>query len=170
MASNPVTTSQRGQRKGTTAIRDAVSVLTDQHREVEELFRQFEKLGSAASPEEKEPIVRTACEMLTVHAAIEEEIFYPTARDVEDTESLLNEAEVEHLTIQDLIAELDAMDATDDLFSATFTVLAEYVKHHVKEEEGELFPKVEKSDLDLDALGQELSERAHELAVAQATP
>ena len=173
MASNPITrnsTSQRGHHGSTTAGSDAVSFLTNQHREVDEIFRQFEKLGSAASPEEKEPFVRTACEMLTVHATIEEEIFYPTARDVDGTESLLNEAEVEHLTIQDLIAELDSMDATDDLFSATFSVLAEYVKHHVKEEEGELFPAVEKSDLDLDALGQELAERSHELAVAQATP
>jgi hemerythrin superfamily protein len=173
MTSNPVTrnsTSQHGHRKSTTAGRDAVSFLTNQHRDVEELFTQFEKLGNAASPEEKEPIVRTACEMLSIHAAIEEEIFYPTARDVDDTESLLNQAEVEHLTLQDLVAELDAMDATDDLFAATFSVLAEYVKHHVKEEEGELFPRVEKSDLDLDALGEELAARAHELAVAQATP
>jgi hypothetical protein len=173
MASNHITrnsTSKRGHRKSATAGRDPVSFLTNQHRDVEELFRQFERLGNAASPEQKEPIVRTACEMLSIHAVIEEEIFYPTARDAEDTESLLNEAEVEHLTIQDLVAELDAMDATDDLFSATFSVLTEYVRHHVKEEEGELFPKVEKSGLDLDALGEELGARAHELAVAQATP
>ena len=175
MASNRVsrnsTTSQRTQRKTSpgASSRDAVSFLTNQHREVEELFKQFEKLGEDGSPDEKEPIVRMACEKLTVHATIEEEIFYPAAREVEDAESLLNEAEVEHGTAKDLIATLDSMDPSDDMFSATFTVLSEYIKHHVKEEEGELFPKVKKSELDLDALGQELASRAEELTATQAT-
>jgi hemerythrin-like domain-containing protein len=101
--------------------------------------------------------------MLTVHAAIEEEIFYPAAREVDDVNALLNEAEVEHGTAKDLIATLDSMDASDEMFSATFTVLSEYIKHHVKEEENELFPKIKKSDLDLDALGMELAARADEL-------
>ena len=175
MPSNRVTKNstspQRTQRKSstTTSERDAISFLTNQHREVEELFKQFEKLGEDGSAEQKEPIVRMACEKLTVHATIEEEIFYPAAREVEDAESLLNEAEVEHATAKDLIATLDSMDASDDMFSATFTVLSEYIKHHVKEEEGELFPKVKKSDLDLDALGQELAARAEDLTATQAT-
>jgi len=172
MASNRVSknsTSHRPQRKTSTGDRDAISFLMNQHREVEELFKQFEKLGEDGSPDEKEPIVRTACEKLTVHATIEEEIFYPAAREVEDAESLLNEAEVEHSTAKDLIATLDEMDANEEMFSATFTVLSEYIKHHVKEEEGELFPKVKKSGLDLDALGQELAARAEDLMATQAT-
>ena len=159
--------SQQSQRKAAASQPDALEFLKSQHREVEELFKQFEKLGDEGPSEEKEPIVRMACEKLTVHASIEEEIFYPAAREIDDVESLLNEAEVEHNTAKDLIATLDSMDASDPMFSATFTVLSEYIKHHVKEEEGELFPKVKKSDLDLDALGQELAAQADELMSAQ---
>ena len=159
--------SQQSQRKAAASQPDALEFLKGQHREVEDLFKQFEKLGDEGPSEEKEPIVRMACEKLTVHASIEEEIFYPAAREIDDVESLLNEAEVEHNTAKDLIATLDSMDASDPMFSATFTVLSEYIKHHVKEEEGELFPKVKKSDLDLDALGQELAAQADELMSAQ---
>jgi len=159
--------SQQSQRKAAASQPDALEFLKSQHREVEDLFKQFEKLGDEGPSEEKEPIVRMACEKLTVHASIEEEIFYPAAREIDDAESLLNEAEVEHNTAKDLIATLDSMDASDPMFSATFTVLSEYIKHHVKEEEGELFPKVKKSDLDLDALGQELAAQADELMSAQ---
>ena len=159
--------SQQSQRKAAASQPDALEFLKSQHREVEDLFKQFEKLGDEGPSEEKEPIVRMACEKLTVHASIEEEIFYPAALEIDDVESLLNEAEVEHNTAKDLIATLDSMDASDPMFSATFTVLSEYIKHHVKEEEGELFPKVKKSDLDLDALGQELAAQADELMSAQ---
>ena len=172
MASNRISrssTSQHTQRKAAASQPDAVDFLKSQHREVEELFKQFDKLGEDGAPDEMEPIVRMACEKLTVHAAIEEEVFYPAAREVDNAESLLNEAEVEHGTAKDLIASLDGMDASDSMFSATFTVLSEYIKHHVKEEEGELFPKVKKSDLDLDALGQELSARADDLMSARVT-
>ena len=173
MPSNRVSrtsTSPNKQRKASsTSERDAVDFLKIQHREVEDLFKQFEKLGEDGPSEQKEPIVREACEKLTVHASIEEEIFYPAAREVDEVDSLLNEAEVEHGTAKDLIASLDSMDASDPMFDATFTVLAEYVKHHVKEEEGELFPKVKKSDLDLDALGEELSMRAGELMGIQSS-
>ena len=159
--------SQQSQRKAAASQPDALEFLKSQHREVEDLFKQFEKLGDEGPSEEKEPIVRMACEKLTVHASIEEEIFYPAAREIDDVEALLNEAEVEHNTAKDLIATLDSMDASDPMFSATFTVLSEYIKHHVKEEEGELFTKVKKSDLDLDALGQELAAQADELMSTQ---
>lgn len=147
--------------------RDAIGFLMAQHREVEDLFKQFEKLGEDGSLNEKEPIVRMACEKLTVHATIEEEIFYPAAREVDGVDSLLNEAEVEHATAKELIAELDSMDADDELFSATFTVLSEYIKHHVKEEEGELFPKLRNSHMDLDKLGEALAAHADELMAAE---
>lgn len=172
MASNRTSksTSTQSARRKTSASSDAISFLTSQHREVEDLFKQFEKLGEDGSPDEKEPIVRMACEKLTIHSTIEEEIFYPSAREeVEDAESLLNEAQVEHQTVKELIETLGSMNASDDMFSATFTVLSEYVKHHVKEEEGELFPKVRKSDLDLDALGQELATRAEDLMASEAS-
>ena len=148
--------------------RDAVAFLTSQHREVEELFEQFEKLDDDAPPVEMEPIVRMACEKLTVHATIEEEIFYPAAREEADADSLLNEAEVEHSTAKNLIETLDLMDAEDAMFAATFTVLSEYIKHHVKEEEGELFPKLRKSGMELEELGRALAARAQELMGVQA--
>ncbi|MEO7499051.1 MAG: hemerythrin domain-containing protein [Casimicrobiaceae bacterium] len=141
---------------------NAIELLKNDHAEVKALFERFEKLGAKAS-KSKEEIVREACAKLTVHATVEEEIFYPAARTVEGAEDLLNEAEVEHGTAKDLIAKLDDMDSDDDMFEANFTVLSEYIQHHVKEEEGELFPKLQKSDLDLDALGAEMAARKEEL-------
>ena len=168
--SKQATSSRAARKRATTEARnrDAIAFLSAQHREVEELFKQFEKLGEDGSLDEKEPIVRIACEKLTVHATVEEEIFYPAAREVPDVDSLLNEAEVEHATAKDLIAQLDSMDAGDELFSATFTVLSEYIKHHVKEEEGELFPKLRKSGMDLDQLGEALAAHTDELTAAEA--
>lgn len=142
---------------------DAIALLKADHAEVKALFGRFEKLGEDGAREEKEAIVREACAKLTVHATVEEEIFYPAAREVPEADALLNEAEVEHDTAKDLIAKLDEMEADDEMFDASFTVLAEYIEHHVKEEEGELLPKVQKSDLDLDALGEEMAQRKEEL-------
>ncbi len=145
---------------------DALSILREQHREVEGLFDEFENLGSAGPRDKKEDLVRTACAKLALHSQIEEEVFYPAARNVEDARSLLNEAEVEHDMAKNLIASLDSMDARDEMFDATFTVLAQYVKHHVEEEEGRLFPVLESSDFDLDRVGRELKERARGLEAA----
>jgi hemerythrin-like domain-containing protein len=142
---------------------NALQLLESDHAEVKALFKRFEKLGEDGPRGEKEAIVRDACAKLTVHAAVEEEIFYPAAREVPEADALLNEAEVEHGTARDLIGKLDEMSADDEMFDANFTVLAEYIEHHVKEEEGELFPKVRKSDLDLEALGQQMAARKDEL-------
>jgi len=155
-----------GAGKSTKAT-NAIQLLKNDHAEVKALFDRFDKLGDRGT-KSKEEIVREACAKLTVHATVEEEIFYPAARAVQDAEDLLNEAEVEHATAKELIAKLDDMAATDEMFDANFTVLAEYIKHHVKEEEGELFPKIQKSDLDLDALGAEMAARKEEL-VAELT-
>ena len=106
---------------------DAIQLLKSDHAEVKALFARFEKLGDKGTADEKEDIVREACAKLTVHATVEEEIFYPAVREVPDADSLLNEAEVEHGTAKDLIATLDAMDASDEMFDANFTVLAEYI-------------------------------------------
>lgn len=140
-------------------IPDALQLLRSDHAEVKELFDRFEKLGEDGPREEKGDIARETCAKLTVHATVEEEIFYPAAREVPDADALLNEAEVEHGTAKELITKIDEMDADDTMFDANFTVLSEYIKHHVKEEEGELFPKIQKSELDLDALGEQMRER-----------
>ena len=140
---------------------DAITLLKEDHREVEALFEEFEE----ADAEELEEIAERVCQMLTVHAQIEEEIFYPRAQEAlegEDQE-LVNEANVEHASAKELIAQVEQMSADDALFKATVKVLSEYIKHHVKEEEGELFPKLKKTDLDLKAIGEQLAERKQEL-------
>lgn len=143
---------------------DAIALLTADHKEVEQLFKKYDKLVKAdAEDEDKEGLVRQICTMLTAHATAEEEIFYPAARSVLDEPDLIDEATVEHASAKELIAQLEQASPGDELYDAKVKVLAEYIEHHVKEEEGELFPKLKKADLDLKALGAELSARKQEL-------
>jgi hypothetical protein len=145
---------------------DAIALLTEDHKKVQAMFKAFEKLKEDdASDEEKGEIVQQTCQELTIHAEIEEEIFYPAARAALDDEGedLLDEAEVEHATAKDLIEQLEVMEPGDELYDAKFTVLGEYINHHVKEEQDELFPKVRKTEIDLQELGTELAERKQEL-------
>jgi hypothetical protein len=144
---------------------DALHILAEDHKKVIELFDEFERMKEDEETDEeaKQMLVETACAELTIHAQVEEEIFYPAARDAIEDMDLLDEAEVEHASAKQLITELAAMQPGDDLYDAKFTVLGEYVKHHIQEEEKELFPKIKKADLDLEELGQEISERKLEL-------
>ena len=103
------------------------------------------------------------CLALSVHARIEEEIFYPALRKAIDDEDLLDEAEVEHASAKQLIAEIESMSADDRLFDAKVKVLGEYVTHHVGEEEHQLFPEARESGVDLKDLGSELARRKAEL-------
>ncbi|RYG37124.1 MAG: hemerythrin domain-containing protein [Burkholderiales bacterium] len=142
---------------------DAIKLLTDDHKEVKALFKEYEKLvSSEADDEEKHVLAIRICALLTIHAEIEEEIFYPAAREAIEEQDLLDEAEVEHASAKDLIAQIEGMQPSDKLFDAKVTVLGEYIDHHVKEEEEEMFPKVKKTDVDLLAIGQELSARKQE--------
>lgn len=142
---------------------DAIKLLTDDHKAVKKLFKDYEKLvKSEAGDEEKQVLAIRICALLTIHAEIEEEIFYPAAREALEEQDLLDEAEVEHASAKDLIAQIEAMQPSDPLFDAKVTVLGEYIDHHVKEEEEEMFPKVKKSEVDLVAVGQELSARKQE--------
>jgi len=148
---------------------NAVEVLKQDHDEVEKLFDQYEDAKDEDNAELKAEIVAAVCKALTIHAQIEEELFYPAMRrHEEDASDLVDEAAVEHQTLKNLVAEL--MDATpgDDLYDAKVKVLSEYVKHHVKEEEGEMFPMARKADIDLDALGKSLLQRKGELESAPA--
>jgi hypothetical protein len=146
--------------------KDAIQVLEEDHVKVEKAFEQFEKLGDEDS-EQKQQIVSTVLSDLKVHTVIEEELFYPRLLEAlsgdEDVEDMLDEAEVEHTSAKELIAQIEAMDPEERLYDAKFTVLCEYVKHHVKEERNEMFPKAKKSGLDLDAIGEELENRKMEL-------
>lgn len=143
---------------------DAVQLLTADHKEVRQLFKAYEKLvSSEAEHDEKQALATQICQMLTLHTHIEEEIFYPAARGALKEQDLLDEAEVEHASAKDLISQLQGMQPDDDLYDAKVTVLGEYVEHHIKEEEGEMFPRLKKADLDLAALGEELSTRKQAL-------
>jgi hemerythrin-like domain-containing protein len=145
---------------------NALDLLTEDHKKVQQLFKAFEKLKEEDDvDDEKAEIVKQACQELTVHAEIEEDIFYPAARDAldEDGDDLLDEAEVEHATAKDLIEQLEEMEPGDELYDAKFTVLGEYINHHIKEEQDELFPKLRKANLNLEELGGELADRKQEL-------
>ena len=143
---------------------DAIALLSADHAEVERLFGRYEQLAEDdADADERETLARQICGLLTVHAAIEEEIFYPAAREALDEEDLLDEAEVEHASAKDLIAQIEEMDADEDLYDAKVKVLGEYVRHHVQEEENELFAQCRSAKMDLKALGERLAERKRTL-------
>jgi molecular chaperone DnaK (HSP70) len=140
----------------------AVEILKEQHDKVKKAFKEFEKMDRDDN-EAQQQLVQTVCEDLKLHTTLEEELFYPAAREAIDDEDLLNEAQVEHETAKMLIEQLENMGPDDPNYHATFTVLGEYIMHHVKEEEGEMFPQVKKSDLDLEELGSRMRQRMQEL-------
>jgi hemerythrin superfamily protein len=146
--------------------RDALQLLKADHAEVSAMFEKYE--NGRLSAERKRRLAQEICTALTIHAQIEEEIFYPAAREIEtrQTEPMLDEAEVEHGSIKDLVAAIEEGSPDDELFDARVKVLGEYVKHHVKEEEGELFPKIKKSRLDLEEIGEQLAARKEELSTS----
>jgi hemerythrin superfamily protein len=136
---------------------NAITMLTDDHKKVKKLFKDFEKLKEKGDASEKEALVEQICAELTIHAEIEEEMFYPAAREAIEDDDLMNEAEVEHASAKDLIEQIQAMDSSDPTYDAKVTVLGEYVNHHIEEEEKEMFPKVKKAKLDLEAMGEEIA-------------
>lgn len=161
------TTKQAAKRPAATAAAaktDATALLERDHAEVKKLFKQYEKLANAeAESRERQALAEQICMMLTVHATIEEEIFYPAAREAEVDADLLDEAEVEHASAKALIAQIEAMGPDAELYDAKVTVLGEYINHHVQEEEGEMFPKCRRAKMDLAGLATALAERKAEL-------
>ena len=146
--------------KTETASPDALALLKADHDLVQELFDKFE---NARTEKQKTALAEQICTELTIHARIEEEIFYPAVRDAIGEDDLMDEADIEHAGAKDLIAQIEASAPGEDHFDAKVTVLGEYVKHHVKEEQSEMFPKVRKADLDLKELGAAMSARKAEL-------
>jgi hemerythrin superfamily protein len=143
---------------------DAIAALIADHRKVKDLFEQFEKAKDQENADdEKAGLVKQICTELTIHTTIEEEIFYPAAREQIEDEDLMDEALVEHAGAKDLIAQLEEMDPEDDLYDAKVTVLGEQIDHHVKEEEGNMFPKAKKANVDTEALGGKMARRKAEL-------
>lgn len=139
----------------------ATQMIRQDHKKVEGLFNKFEQTQGADA---KRRLAENAMAELEVHAALEEEIFYPAVeREVEDAASMISEAREEHQTVKQLIAELKGMEETDEEFESQFSELVENVQHHVEEEENEMLPKVEESSLDLNSLGDQMSKRRQAL-------
>jgi hemerythrin superfamily protein len=153
-----------------TGSEDALTLLKHDHREVDGLFKEYEGLDERSDARRRREIVTEVCALLTVHATIEEELFYPAVqRAGNEARDLIDEARVEHRTLKELIATIQGAAGDDRAVKANFTVLREYVQHHVKEEEDEVFDAAKDADVDLDRLGQQLEERKLELMTQVAT-
>lgn len=154
------TTKTASAPKSTAAAKDAIALLKDDHKAVSDLFAEFEKTTSTVK---KKALVAEICTALTVHAQIEEEIFYPAVKAALKDKELVPEAVVEHGGVKNLIADLEGVEPGGEMYDAKVKVLSEYVKHHVKEEQDEMFKKAKASSVDMDKLGAQLAARKEEL-------
>lgn len=135
---------------------NAVALLEADHQAVSKLFKQYEK---ATETDNKKELVSKICAELSLHAQVEEEIFYPQFKLAVGDKPMIAEAIVEHSTLTDLMAQVEGKQPDGEMFDAKIKVLAEYVQHHVKEEETEMFPKAKKSKMDLEKIGMEIIAR-----------
>jgi len=142
---------------------NALQVLIEDHDYVKKSYRAFQKMDHE-DLEAVQALVKQVCTALKVHARIEEEVFYPAVRRALKDKDLVEEAEVEHESAKTLIRQLGRMKPRDPKYIATFTVLCEYVEHHAKEEEDEMFPKVRRAGMNLEGLGKKLMARKIALA------
>jgi hemerythrin superfamily protein len=158
-------TSKRQPHSRDGSANDAIELLVADHKRVKSLFKEFASLREKGgdTDDTRSELVQRICRELKVHTAIEEEIFYPAVRAKLDDEDLMDEALVEHAGAKDLIEQLEGMAPEDDLYDAKVTVLGEQIDHHVKEEEGEMFPKAKKAKVDTASLGAEMGQRKAEL-------
>lgn len=147
----------KSQEAGASSVTD---MLRKDHKKVKGLFEEFEHADDAKT---KQRIVETALMELGVHATLEEELIYPAIRPEIDNADLMDEALEEHHVVHGLIGELKKMKPSDDRYDAKFTVLAENVKHHIKEEESDMFPKAEDCEIDWEALGSQVVKRKAQL-------
>ncbi len=168
MASSAKNAAKQPSASARDAKSDATALLQRDHADVLELFEEYERRADAdADADERQALAGQICSMLTAHATIEEEIFYPAAREAGIASDLVDEAEVEHGAAKDLIAQIESMSPEDELYDAKVRVLGEYVRHHVQEEEGEMFPRCRRSSMDLAGVAEALAERKSQL-LAQA--
>ena len=147
-------------KKATPAPKDAIALLKADHEAVSHLFAEYEKTHSVPN---KKALVAEICTALSVHAQIEEEIFYPAVKAALKDKLLVPEATVEHAGVKDLIAQLEGVEPDGEMYDAKVKVLSEYVKHHVKEEQNEMFPKAKASALDMAELGARMAARKDDL-------
>jgi Hemerythrin HHE cation binding domain len=150
--------------KGRNNETDAIALLTADHKTVKALFKEFEHLKEQEdTDEQKARLVERICNELTVHAQVEEELFYPAVREAIDDDDLMDEADIEHASAKELVAQLEELEPGDDHYDARVTVLSEYIEHHAKEEEGQMFVQARKADVNTAELGKRIAERKEEL-------
>ena len=150
---------------------DAVDLLTDDHLQVSALFKKYEKLADKdGAADQREALAATICGMLKAHTTVEEEIFYPAARAAGIEADLLDEADIEHASAKDLIAQIESGSPDDDHYDAKVKVLGDYVTHHVIEEQTEMFPKCRRAGMDLVALRAEMKTRKLSLMPEDTAP
>ena len=142
-----------------TTSNPVLTMLKADHKKVKALFDEYKK----ATPRKQQNIALTAIQELEIHAGLEEELIYPAIREGINDDDVMNEANEEHHLVHVLIAELKELEPSDDIFKAKFTVLGELVKHHVKEEEGEMFPQAQKAQIDWKELKAEVMGRKEQL-------
>ena len=145
---------------------NAITLLRADHKLVAQLFDEYEKSRSSLK---KQKLVEKICTELTVHTQIEEEIFYPAVKAALKDKELIPEATVEHATVKGLIAQVEGIEPDGEMFDAKIKVLSEYIKHHVKEEQNEIFPNAKASNLDMGELGAQMAERKAELLAQRAS-
>ena len=156
-----MTTPKTATAPKTAAIaKDAIGLLKADHEAVSQLFAEYETTRSVAN---KKALVAEICTALSVHAQIEEEIFYPAFKAALKDKLLVPEANVEHAGVKGLIAQLEGVEPDGEMYDAKVKVLSEYVKHHVKEEQAEMFVKAKASSLDLVELGARMAARKQEV-------
>lgn len=163
--SGPAPNAKTDAKKGTAApiFKDAIALLKSDHRDVEKTFAKFKKMPDGEYAPKKK-LADHICDELLKHMTVEEEILYPAVKSkVKGAEDVVNEGVVEHAGAKDLIKQIKSMKGNEELFDTKVMVLAEQIEHHVKEEEEEMFPKVEKANLDIVALGKELATRKSQL-------
>ncbi|WKB54247.1 hemerythrin domain-containing protein [Eleftheria terrae] len=151
--------------RNSSARAEVIEMLKEDHKRVKKAFRDFSKLDPENDPQACQQLADQICTDLQLHARLEEEVFYPAARSGMDEPELIEEAEVEHASAKWLIEQLRTMSPDNPRFAATVTVLGEYVKHHIKEEEGDIFEKLSRSRIEWEALLEEMHERRTELMV-----
>lgn len=162
LSTNTVSKSKTSGVARSRSSQDATALLKADHKLVDNLFKEFE---ATRSDKKKKELVEKICKELTIHAQVEEEVFYPAVQKALNDHELVPEAYVEHSSLKVLIAGLKGFEPSGDIYDAKVKVLSEYVKHHVKEEEKEMFPEVKASRLNLTELAAKIAERKTQLEV-----
>lgn len=156
-------TNRSASRTNAHAREEIVRMLSEDHKRSKKAFREFSRMDPHEDPEGCRALVEKTCAELEVHAELEEHVFYPAVRDVISEHQLVDEAEIEHMMLKTLIGQLRKMDSHDEKYAATFKVLGEYAKHHIKEEEGDMFKELSSARLDWPALLSEMQSTRQQL-------